>query len=414
MTWEFSPFLQFATELILILTVAKLGGYLSTRLGQPSVLGELLAGILLGPSLLNITGLTIITNPQELNSFIRELGELGVLLLMFLAGMELHLTELVKNFRVSVRIALLGVMLSFLLVGFVTYAATGGMSQAIFIGLALSATSISISAQTLLELKVLKGRVGLALLGSAVVDDILVLAMFSIVTAISDGKNGWVSIGELLVRLAAFLVIALAIGRWILPRLTRWVTRRLPGYGAVTYALVVLLVFGVLAEWLGGISAILGAFLAGLMFSRLEEKAAVEPGIRALTYTLFAPVFFVSIGLQVDLHLIRTESLILLGFLVLTAVGGKFMGAGLGARWAEFSWQQAAQVGSGMVPRGEVSLIIASVCIAQGLIDSGIFSAVIGAVIITTLITPLLIKVTFTPTSNGKSENVEMSRSETK
>ena len=140
----------------------------------------------------------------------------------------------------------------------------------------------------------------------------------------------------------------------------------------------------------------------------------MEPGIRALTYTLFAPVFFVSIGLQVDLHLIRTESLILLGFLVLTAVVGKFLGAGMGARWAQFSWQQAAQVGSGMVPRGEVSLIIASVCIAQGLIDSGIFSAVIGAVIITTLITSLLIKVTFTPTSNGKSENVEMSRSETK
>src|SRR5512136_2145951 len=135
MATDFSPFLQFATELILILAVAKLGGYLSTRLGQPSVLGELLAGILLGPTVLGITGLPFVTNPKELSSFIQELGELGVLLLMFLAGMELHLSELLKNFRVSLRIALLGVSLSFLLVGLVTYAVTQGLTQAVFIGL---------------------------------------------------------------------------------------------------------------------------------------------------------------------------------------------------------------------------------------------------------------------------------------
>jgi Kef-type K+ transport system membrane component KefB len=414
MTTDFSPFLQFATELILILAVAKLGGYLSTRLGQPSVLGELLAGILLGPTVLGITGLPFVTNPKELSSFIQELGELGVLLLMFLAGMELHLTELLKNFRVSLRIALLGVTFSFLLVGLVTYAATQGWTQAVFIGLALAATSISISAQTLLELKALGGKVGLALLGSAVVDDILVLALFSVVMAISGGKNGWASIGELLVRLAVFLVIAIVIGGMILPRLTRWITRHLPGYGAVTFALVILLLFGVLAEWIGGLSAILGAFLAGLMFSRLQEKNAVEPGLRTLTYTLFAPVFFVSIGLQVDLRLIQSGSLALLIFLVLAAVGGKFLGAGLGARWAGFSWRQSAQVGSGMVPRGEVSLIIASVCIAQGLIDSTVFSSIIGAVILTTLITPLLLKATFTSASFKATEPIDTPRTESK
>ena len=350
MNWDLSPFLQFATELILILAVAKLGGYLSTRLGQPSILGELLAGILLGPSLLGITSLPFVTNSGEINNFLRELGELGVLLLMFLAGMELHLAELIKKFRMSVRIAILGVLLSFVFVGVVTYTATQGAIQAVFIGLALAATSISISAQTLLELKVLSGRVGLALLGAAVVDDILVLTLFSIVTAIYDGKNSWVSIGELILRLSAFLVLSLGIGWFILPRLTRWVTRNLPGYGAVTYALVILLIFGILAEWIGGISAILGAFLAGLMFSRLEEKSALEGGLRSLTYTLFAPIFFVGIGLQMDLHLIQTGSLAFLGFLALAAVGGKLLGAGLGARWAGFHWREAAQVGSEWSP----------------------------------------------------------------
>jgi Kef-type K+ transport system membrane component KefB len=411
MTWEFSPFLQFASELILILAVAKLGGYLSTRLGQPSVLGELIAGILLGPSLLNITSLPFVTNPTELNHFLRELGELGVLLLMFLAGMQLHLAEMVRNIRMSLRIAILGVMLSFVLVGVVTYIATQGVIQAVFLGLALAATSISISAQTLLELKILGGRVGLALLGAAVVDDILVLALFSIFMAVFDGKNGWASIGELLLRLAAFLVLALGFGWFVLPRLTRWVAKHLPEYGAVTYALVILLVFGVMAEWIGGLSAILGAFLAGLMFSRLEEKSALEDGLRSLTYILFAPVFFVGIGLQVDLHLIQTGSLVLLGFLVLAVVGGKFLGAGTGARWAGLSWREAVQVGSGMVPRGEVSLIIASVGLTQGLIDSSFFSAIIGAVIITTLITPLLIKTTF---SSGKTESPKISKMETK
>ncbi len=190
-----------------------------------------MAGILLGPSLLNITSLPFVTNPTELNSFLRELGELGVLLLMFLAGMELHLVEMVKNIRMSVRIATLGVLLSFVLVGIVTYFATQGPNQAVFLGLALAATSISISAQTLLELKVLSGRVGLALLGAAVVDDILVLVLFSIVTAVFDGKNGWMSIGELVLRLTGFLALALGFGWFILPRLTRWVTKHLPGYG---------------------------------------------------------------------------------------------------------------------------------------------------------------------------------------
>ncbi len=150
------------------------------------------------------------------------------------------------------------------------------------------------------------------------------------------------------------------------------------------------------------------------MFSRLEEKSALEGGLRSLTYILFAPVFFVGIGLQVDLHLIQAGSLVLLGFLVLAAVGGKFLGAGAGARWAGFSWRDATRVGSGMVPRGEVSLIIASVGITQGLIDSSIFSAVIGAVIFTTLITPILIKTTFSVGNPDKTASIKPTKMETK
>jgi Kef-type K+ transport system membrane component KefB len=410
MSGTLSPFLQFAFAIILILIVAKVGGFISTRLGQPSVLGELLAGILLGPSILNITRLPFITDSQQLEEFIRDLGELGVLLLMFLAGLELHFSDMLKNARVSARIAILGVILSVVLTGLVGVFSGLGLTQAFFLGLALAATSISISAQTLMELKVLRSKIGFGLLGAAVLDDILVLILFSIFVAVYGGSNGWQSAGELILRVVVFLFLSLGFGLFLLPKVSRWITLRQVSQGSITFAIVTLLTFGLLAELIGNLSAILGAFLAGLMFSRTEEKANVDPGLRTLTYSLFAPVFFVSIGLQVDLHLIRNESFLLLLGLAAAAAFGKFGGAGLGARISGFSWLESSQLGVGMIPRGEVSLIIASVGLNLGILDSGLFTAIIGAVLVTTLITPSLLRYTFS--KKEKQDNKKTSEEE--
>jgi Kef-type K+ transport system membrane component KefB len=410
MSGTLSPFLQFAFAIILILIVAKVGGFISTRLGQPSVLGELLAGILLGPSILNITRLPFITDSQQLEEFIRDLGELGVLLLMFLAGLELHFSDMLKNARVSARIAILGVILSVVLTGLVGVFSGLGLTQAFFLGLALAATSISISAQTLMELKVLRSKIGFGLLGAAVLDDILVLILFSIFVAVYGGSNGWQSAGELILRVVVFLFLSLGFGLFLLPKVSRWITLRQVSQGSITFAIVTLLTFGLLAELIGNLSAILGAFLAGLMFSRTEEKANVDPGLRMLTYSLFAPVFFVSIGLQVDLHLIRNESFLLLLGLAAAAAFGKFGGAGLGARISGFSWLESSQLGVGMIPRGEVSLIIASVGLNLGILDSGLFTAIIGAVLVTTLITPSLLRYTFS--KKEKQDNKKTSEEE--
>ncbi len=402
MELELSSFLQFALELIIILSAAKMGGLISTRLGQPSVLGELLAGIILGPSLINITEFSFITDPEMLNEFLRELGEIGVLFLLFLAGLELHLSEIARNTRSAILIAVFGMALSVGLGSLVGFSHGFAGIQPIFIGLALAATSISITAQTLMELKSLRGKVGLGLLGAAVVDDILVLLAYSVLLAFVSGTDGWSSMAGLILQIALFFFITIGFGLKLLPSVTRWVSKHRISQGLVTFAIIILLVYSFLAQSLGHLAAILGAFLAGIMFSRLEEKGIIESGMKTLTYSLFAPIFFVGIGLQVDLHQIRETGPWLLLGLILAAVIGKFMGAGLGARISNYSWQESIQIGVGMIPQGEVSLITAAMGLKLGLLDSSVFTGIVITILITAIITPPLLRFTFAikPTSD--------------
>jgi Kef-type K+ transport system membrane component KefB len=215
-----SPFLQLAFELVVILLAAKAAGYLSTRLGQPSVLGELLAGVLLGPSLVNILGLPFI-NSSSLVTTISELSELGVLLLMFIAGLELHLGELAGHRQVSLLASVGGLLLSIGL-GWGAGRLFGMRdTAALLLGVALGATSVSISARTLMELKLLRSRVGLSLLGAAVVDDILSILAFSIFLAVTTGSGGFWGLVWLTARMLLFLGAATAFGLWVLPPLAR-------------------------------------------------------------------------------------------------------------------------------------------------------------------------------------------------
>lgn len=398
-----SPFLQLALELAIILIAAKLAGYLSTRLGQPSVLGEILVGVLLGPSLLDIVHLPFVTS-ESLGEAIHELGELGVLLLMFIAGLELHLSELTRNTRVSALAGTLGVLLP---VGLGwglgrLFGQTG--DAALFLGLTMGATSVSISAQTLMELKVLRSRVGLGLLGAAVFDDILIILLLSGFLAIASGGGDLLGLLAVAGKMLLFLALSIALGLWGLPRLAHLAARLPVSQSVLSLSIIVMLIYGVAAEVLGGMAAITGAFIAGLMFARSHEKERIEPGMHAIAYGFFVPVFFVSIGLSVNLREVPASALWLSLAIIVTAVVTKFAGAGLGARLGGLTWREAWQLGAGMISRGEVGLIVASVGIAQGLVSQEEFSAIVGMVVVSTLVTPPLLRLLFKEPKQAKAK----------
>lgn len=389
-----NSFLQLAFMVAIILLAAKAAGYASVRLGQPSVLGELVVGILLGPSLFNLLHLPFLDG-EKLGETIKELGELGVLLLMFIAGLDLHFEELTRNTKVSALAGTLGV-LSPVLLGTATGVLFGfGWETALFFGLMLGATSVSISAQTLMELKALRTRVGLGLLGAAVFDDVLVILLLSIFLAVISGGTSAVSVLLILGKMVVFLALSVAFGLFLLPKWVR-ATAPLPiSQGVLTLAVVVLLFYGIAAEVVGGMAAITGSFLAGLMFARCEEKERLERGMSALAYGFFVPVFFVSVGLSMDVRALGGEALLLTGATILVAIVSKMLGAGLGARWGGLAWREAWQLGAGMVSRGEVGLIVANVGITAGLISTNEFSAIVGMVLVSTLITPPMLRALF-------------------
>ena len=390
-----SVFLQLAFLIAVILLAAKAAGYLSVRLGQPSVLGELLVGILLGPSLLNMLHLPFIEG-EALGETIAELGELGVLLLMFIAGLELHLDELTRNTKVSALAGFLGVLTPLAMGAGIGLLFGFDLRSAFFLGLMLGATSVSISAQTLMELKVLRTRVGLGLLGAAVFDDVLIILLLSISLAVVSGGTSATGILFILLRMVIFLTASVAFGLYVLPRLVRIVSRLPISQGVLSLAVVILLFYGVAAEVVGGMAAITGSFLAGLMFARAAEKERLMAGVSSLAYGLFVPIFFVSIGLAVNVRDLEAEALLLTGAIIVVAIVSKLFGSGLGARWAGFSWRESWQLGAGMVSRGEVGLIVANVGIGAGLVTESQFSAVVGMVLVSTLVTPPMLRALFT------------------
>ncbi len=389
-----TPFLQFALAVVIIITAAKAGGYLFLKIGLPSVLGELLVGILIGPSVLNLFHWAPFTD-EHISETIEVIAELGVLFLMFIAGLELHLSDLAKTGKISAFSGTLGVIFP-VVMGFGLARIFGfGNDTAIFTGLVLAATSVSISAQTLMEMQVLRSRVGIGMLGAAVFDDILVVLGLSIFVAINSGEINFFTILWIFLRMVIFMALALAIGYFFLPRLSRKVNQLPISQGLLAFVLVTTIFFAWAAELIGGMAAITGAFLAGLMFARSPLKERIESGVYSLAYSFFVPIFFVNVGLAVNARLLTGESLWLFLALVVVAVISKILGAGLGARLAGFTNLESLQMGAGMTSRGEVGLIVAGVGVSEGLIPAEVFAAIVGVVIVTTLITPAMLRVLF-------------------
>ncbi|MGQ0603845.1 MAG: cation:proton antiporter [Anaerolineales bacterium] len=389
--------LPFLAALALVIAAAKLGGWASARLGQPVVLGNLLAGLLLGPSLLNVFDAPYFQQ-AHVTEALHEFGELGVIFLMFTAGLEIQLSDLVQARRPAMLTGVLGVVVPLGLGVAIALPFGYDLQRSFFIGIVMAATSVSISAQTLMELGRLRSREGLTLLAAAVVDDVLAIAVLSTFVALALEPNGSpLVVVWILARMILFLGGAFLLGSWLLPRAVRWVEDRdLPiGEPVISLVIVVILLFAWASEFVGGVAAITGAFIAGVALSNSPLKERIERGIHVIAYAFFVPIFLVSIGLQTDARSLSANDLGFVIAVVLIAIVSKLAGAGLGARLGGMSWRSALRVGVGMISRGEVGLIVASVGVNAGLIGPQAFTAVVLMVLATTLITPPLLRLVF-------------------
>jgi Kef-type K+ transport system membrane component KefB len=272
-----------------------------------------------------------------------------------------------------------------------------GPGAAIFIGLTLSATSVSISAQTLMELGHLRSRVGLALLGAAVFDDILVILFVSNAFIVfGGGGGGAATILTTILLMVFYLVAASAAGYFIVPRLVDKISNiRSVSQGVLSLAVVLCLLFAWAAEAIGGMAAITGAFLIGLFLGRTNHKERLEHGLSAMAYSFFVPVFFVHIGLSVDIGSIGSSAIPATIIICVIAVVGKLVGSGFGARISGFNTRESVQLGIGMVSRGEVGLIVATFAFSEGLFEEHIFAIMVVMVIVATLLTPIMLRYSF-------------------
>ncbi|SFL74624.1 cation:proton antiporter [Pelosinus propionicus] len=366
-------------QILIILLATKLGGALSVKLGQPSVLGKLVSGIIIGPAVLGWI------NPSEM---ISQISEIGVLLLMFIAGLETDIKALNQNRNSSIAVAVGGIAAP-LLFGYL-----GGLlidleqSHALFLGLLFSATSVSISAQTLKELGLLKSHEGTTILGAAVLDDILVVILLAVMMSLLTTEQ--ISLSLIIGKKILFFTAIALLGWKGVPWVLRVAAPLRVSETITSAALIICFFFAYLAEALG-VAGIIGAFAAGIAISHTKYKHEVETKIQPIAYAFFVPVFFVSIGLSVSFAGTGSQVWMIVG-LTVVAILTKLLGSGLGARLTGFGNRSSLGIGAGMVSRGEVALILAAIGLEADLLQSKYFTAIVVVVILTTLVTPPMLK----------------------
>lgn len=393
--------LQVLLLLALVITSAKIAGAMATRIHQPTVFGEILIGLLLGPTLLNVLAWPLFvpttTATAALLPLIRDLAEIGVLLLMFVAGLETDLVQLRHVGKVAFWSAFGGVALP--MIGGAATAVAFGLPlywEGIFIGAILTATSVSISAQTLMEIGAMRSREGSTILGAAVIDDVMGIVVLSLVVALAKGSTdgmNWVELAIVIVRVAAYFAAAIAAVRFF-PPILRLAAQLGVSQAVLAAALVIMLVYAWAAEYVGAVAAITGAYLAGVLIAQTEFKRDVDAGIHPLTYSMFVPLFFISIGLQANGRELGERAVFTI-VLVIVAIVTKAIGCGVFARMFGFSTKESVRVGVGMISRGEVGLIVAGYGLANGLIGNEVFSASVIMVLATTMVTPPLMRLVF-------------------
>ncbi len=374
---------KYLLDIAIILFFTKVFGLITRRINLPQVVGALIAGLLLGPMAFNI-----ISNSE----IITILADIGVILLMFTAGMETDLQQLKKTWKASVVIALIGIALPLAGGLFLAQYYGEGILQSIFIGVILTATSVSITVETLQEMNKLKTSTGTAILGAAVIDDILGIIILSITITFSKEQTFSTSVVLFsMLKICGFFLFAFICGVIII----KWFKKISMNIGNVhrvsIFALAFCLFLSFVAEQFG-VAEIIGAYFAGLILSNSKAASYIESKTVVLSYMFFSPVFFASIGLKTIITVTSSEVLIFTVLLVIIAILTKVVGCGLGAKLCKFSTKESMQIGIGMISRGEVALIVADKGIAVGLMNPLLFCGVVIMVIITTLITPILLR----------------------
>lgn len=374
-------------ELALILLSTKVLGILTKRFALPQVVGALLAGLVMGPAMLNIL--------QE-TTLLDQLAELGVIVLMFNAGLETDLGELKKAGRSAFIIALVGVLVPLVGGFFLTSFFNQGpdtLLQNFFIGVVLTATSVSITVETLKEIGKLSTRSGNAILGAAIIDDVLGIVALTIITSLAGtGANVFL----VLLKIVAFFAVSVVV--WIiLHRVVEWWFQRYDRdkrrFVVISFAFCLL--YAYLAEALFGVADITGAYIAGLIFAKTPRVTYLQDRFETLSYSLLSPVFFASIGLKVVLPQMSGAIILFSILLIIWAVTSKVIGCGLGAKLCGYSGQDSLRIGVGMISRGEVALIVANNGIAAGLMREDFFGPVVLMVIATTILTPIFLKLVY-------------------
>lgn len=406
--------IQFVFALGLTIGFAKLMGYLLYRLNQPAVLGELLAGLIIGPTMLNLLGnAALFPDGESVKHTVIEVAEIGVLLLMFMAGMEVDPQSLKSVGRAAFLTGALGVVVPLVVITPVVAAFDIPFGNALFVGILLASMSTSISAQVMIELGVLRQREGLTLLSAALIDDAFVILLLSVFLAINPGGVASVessrSLVEVILFMVGFVVIATIICWIFLPKLANLVSQLPISEGPLVVAIVSVLILSFASEYIGGIAGITGAFLAGVCIRRARVGVVeeIERGLHAVNYGVFVPLFFVSIGLQANLRLLTAELLPFALIITLLAIITKIVGSGAGSLLGGLDRMAAFRISLGMVSRGEVGLIIASLGVTYGILEPDLFTIIVFIVLVTTIITPPLLRWSFSQKTATVPDNEE-------
>lgn len=386
---------KYLFDIALILVSTKLLGMVTRRLKMPQVVGALIAGIIIGPAVLGWV---------EKTDFITTLSEVGVIVLMFNAGIESDIRELKRVGKASFIIALLGVVVPLVLGCAVagvfnnpdlikTDLETSHFLQNIFIGVILTATSVSITVETLKEMGKLSGKVGSTILGAAIIDDVLGIICLTVVTSMASPD---VVISTVMIKIALFFAFAIGVGFVIYKLFKKWNARHTQDHRRfVVIALAICFAMSFIAEAVFGVADITGAFIAGMLLSTAKHSKYIAARLETLSYSFLSPIFFASVGLAIVLD---EMSLMLIAFtfaLLGVAIVSKIIGCGIGAKMMGFTGKESLQIGSGMVSRGEVALIVANKGAAVGLMSPLLFGPIIIVVVVTTIVAPILLKVTF-------------------
>lgn len=377
-------------DLAIIVIFAKLFAIIARKCKAPQVVGEIIAGLLIGPSLLGIV---------DLSPFLTQMAEIGVILLMFSAGLETNLHDLIKTGFKATLIACAGVFVpliggTLLYMGFYGFSAIGTPEfySAIFIGVILTATSVSITVQALREMGKLKGTIGTTILSAAIIDDVIGIIVLTVVIGLNSGTS---SASSVCIKTLLFFVFAIVVGI-IIYKIFKLMdnryphTRRIPIMG-----LALCLAMAYVAEQYFGIADITGAYVAGIILCNIRDSEYIAEKMDINSYMLFGPIFFASIGLKTDISDLNMSILVFAAGFVVVGLLCKIIGCGLVARICKFSWADSLKIGVGMMTRGEVALIVSQKGLSVGLISPVYFTAVILLIITSSIATPIILKVLY-------------------